>query len=52
MDIFFCILNKLSLSLLNCMIRNRTCSSRFSTNSEAKASELVENLEEMFLHYW
>ena len=26
-------------------------SSRFSTNSEADASELVENLEEMFFRY-
>ena len=25
---------------------------RFSSNSEAKASELLENLEKMFSHYW
>ena len=27
-------------------------SSRFSSNSEAKASELLENLEEIFPRYW
>ena len=27
-------------------------SSRFSSNSEAKASKLIENLEEMFLRYY
>ena len=27
-------------------------SSRFSSNSEAKPSELLENLEDMLSHYW
>ena len=29
----------------------KNISSRFSSNSEANASELLENLEEMFLRY-
>ena len=37
--------------LTHILIR-RNISSRFSSNSESNASELLEDLEEMFSYYW
>ena len=35
-----------------CMYHRINISSRFSSNSEANASELLENLEDMFLRHY
>ena len=37
--------------ITKCMYHRENMSSRFSSNSEADASELLENPEELFLHY-
>ena len=48
-----CVIDKLRLSqTLLCMKYGGGSSSRFSSNSYALASELLENNEEMFPRYW